>query len=102
MAENHPPSATGDAYAPSASPMNSIPEANARQIAQRIQAAAKALPGNVRLLPPPANVVDLVPEYRGYEYLVANDEIVIVQPSTRSVVEISTQAAGRRRWPRRT
>ena len=46
------------------------------------------LPGDVRLLPLPANVVDLVPEYRGYDYVVVNDEIVIVQPSTRNVVEI--------------
>jgi Protein of unknown function (DUF1236) len=53
-----------------------------------------ALPGDVRLLPLPANVVDLVPEYRGYEYVVVNDEIVIVQPSTRNVVEIIDTGGG--------
>ena len=46
------------------------------------------LPGEVNLLPLPATIVDLVPEYRGYDYVVVNDEIVIVQPSTRKVVEI--------------
>ena len=47
-----------------------------------------ALPGDVDLLPLPPDVVSLVPEYRGDDYVVVNDEIVIVQPSTRHVVEI--------------
>jgi hypothetical protein len=46
------------------------------------------LPGNVDLLPLPPAVVGLVPEYQGYEYVVVNDEIVIIQPSTRVVAEI--------------
>jgi Protein of unknown function (DUF1236) len=48
------------------------------------------LPGGVELLPLPPAVVSLVPEYQGYEYVVVNDEIVIVQPSTRMVVETIT------------
>ena len=46
------------------------------------------LPGDadVRALPPA--VVELAPEYQGYEYVVTKDEIVIVHPSTRRVVEI--------------
>ncbi len=47
-----------------------------------------ALPGDVTLEPLPPDVVSLVPEYRGYDFVVVNDEIVIVQPSTRHVVEI--------------
>jgi hypothetical protein len=39
-------------------------------------------------MPLPTNIVELVPEFRGYDYVVANDEIVIVQPSTRKVVEV--------------
>jgi hypothetical protein len=31
------------------------------------------------------------PEYRGYDYVVANDEVAIVQPSTRQVVEIISE-----------
>ena len=46
------------------------------------------LPGNVDVRPLPPSVVELVPEFRGYDYVVANDEIVIVQPSTRQVVEV--------------
>jgi hypothetical protein len=46
------------------------------------------LPGEVDLLALPPAIVSLVPEFQGYEYLVVNEEIVIVQPSTRMVVEI--------------
>ncbi len=53
-----------------------------------------ALPGNVRLMPLPTTVVDLVPEYRDYDYVLVNDEIVIVQPSTRHVVEIINTGGG--------
>jgi hypothetical protein len=48
------------------------------------------LPGEVELLPLPPAVVALVPEYQGYEYVVVNDQVVIVQPSTRMVVETIT------------
>jgi hypothetical protein len=46
------------------------------------------LPGDVELMPLPPSVVAIVPEYRGYDYVVVHDEIVIVQPSTRKVVEV--------------
>ena len=46
------------------------------------------LPSNLELLALPPAVVSLVPEYRDYEYVVVQDEIVIVEPSTRRVVEI--------------
>jgi hypothetical protein len=46
------------------------------------------LPGEVDLLPLPPAVASLVPEFQGYEYGVVNDEVVIVHPSTRMVVEI--------------
>ena len=62
------------------------------------------LPGEAELLPLPPAVVSLVPEYQGYEYVVVNDEVAIVQPSTRVVVEIITPtgvaAAPQRRRPR--
>jgi Protein of unknown function (DUF1236) len=47
-----------------------------------------ALPAAVALAPLPADVVDIVPEFRGYDYVVTNDEIVIVQPSSREVVDV--------------
>lgn len=46
------------------------------------------LPGEADLRPLPPPVVELVPEYRGYDYVVVNEEIFIVEPSTRRVVEI--------------
>jgi Protein of unknown function (DUF1236) len=51
-------------------------------------AVGSDLPGDadVRALPPA--VVQLAPEYRGYEYVVAHNEIFIVHPSTRRVVEV--------------
>jgi hypothetical protein len=48
------------------------------------------LPGEVELLPLPPAVVSLVPEYQGYEYVVVNEQVAVVQPSTRVVVEIIT------------
>jgi Protein of unknown function (DUF1236) len=48
------------------------------------------LPGEVELLPLPPAVVSLVPEYQGYEYVVVNEQVAIVQPSTRVVVEVIT------------
>ncbi len=52
------------------------------------------LPGDVDLMPLPPTIVDLVPEYRDYDYVVVNDEIVIVQPSTRHVVEVINTGGG--------
>jgi hypothetical protein len=52
------------------------------------------LPGNIDVLPLPPDVVELVPEYRDYDYVVVNDEIAIVQPSTRRVVEIIREGGG--------
>ena len=44
------------------------------------------LPVDVELLPLPPDVVELAPDYRGYDYVVVNDEIVFVDPATRAVV----------------
>jgi hypothetical protein len=46
------------------------------------------LPGELDVRPLPPAVIALVPEYRGYDYVVVRDEIVIVEPSTRRVVEM--------------
>ncbi|GEM_PF-1009046 len=36
--------------------------------------------------PLPDDIVSLVPQYRGYDFLLVNDEIVIVEPSTHRIV----------------
>jgi hypothetical protein len=54
------------------------------------------VPGSVRLVALPASVISLVPQYRTYQYFVANDQICIVDPSSHEIVDVvaaSDQAA---------
>ena len=44
------------------------------------------VPRDVRLQPLPADVVELVPQYRGYDFVLVKDEIVIVEPSSYKIV----------------
>jgi hypothetical protein len=45
-----------------------------------------AIPRDVRLSTLPADVVEIVPQYRGYSFVLVKDEIVIVEPSTYKIV----------------
>jgi len=48
-----------------------------------------ALPRSVHLYPVPAEIVTIVPEYRGYEYILLEDNrVAIVDPGTFEVVDI--------------
>ncbi|RUP08646.1 DUF1236 domain-containing protein [Hyphomicrobium sp.] len=48
-----------------------------------------ALPHSVHLYPVPAEIVTIVPEYRGYEYILLEDNrVAIVDPATFEVVDI--------------
>jgi hypothetical protein len=47
-----------------------------------------AIPREVVIRPLPPEIVTIVPEYRGYDYVVYNDEIIIIEPRTREVVYI--------------
>lgn len=47
-----------------------------------------AVPRDVRLQTLPADVVEVVPQYRGYNFFVVRDEIVIVEPSTSKIVTV--------------
>jgi hypothetical protein len=83
-----------------------LPHDRAARIAQTLTATARPqninvnvsvgadLPGDVDLLPLPPDVVELVPEFRGYDYVVVNDEIVFVDPSTRRVAEVIREGGG--------
>ena len=42
----------------------------------------------------PRDIVRVVPQYRDYEYTVVRDEIVIVEPRTRRVVEVLPREGG--------
>jgi len=51
----------------------------------------------VRLAPLPAEVVRIVPQYRNYQYVVVRDEIVIVEPRTKKIVEVIRKSGGSRK-----
>ena len=56
------------------------------------------LPRSVRLVALPASIIAIVPEYRSYHYVVVEDRICIVEPSSYEIVEvipISGQTASR-------
>ncbi|MBV9289972.1 MAG: DUF1236 domain-containing protein [Hyphomicrobiales bacterium] len=52
------------------------------------------LPGEVDLRPLPPAAFELAPEYRGFDYAVVHDQIAIIEPSTRRVVELIEVGAG--------
>ncbi|MBN9265696.1 MAG: DUF1236 domain-containing protein [Hyphomicrobium sp.] len=47
-----------------------------------------SVPRSVVLHPLPADIVEIVPAYRGYRYVYVRDEIVIVNPATFAVVAV--------------
>lgn len=51
-------------------------------------AVGVAVPTTVRFAPLPPRIVEIEPEWRGYDYFVYNQEIVIIEPGTRRVVAI--------------
>jgi hypothetical protein len=46
------------------------------------------IPQDVRLQTLPADVVEIVPQFRGYSFFVVRDEIVIVEPSSHRIVTV--------------
>jgi hypothetical protein len=46
------------------------------------------VPNTVTLYDVPATIVDILPQYRGFEYVVVRDELVIVDPETLEVVAV--------------
>jgi hypothetical protein len=47
-----------------------------------------AVPGRVHLAPVPAVLVGIHPAWKSYEYFVYEEEVIIVDPHTRKIVEI--------------
>jgi hypothetical protein len=45
-------------------------------------------PANVKLVSVSSDVVDVLPQFRGYSYFATREEIVIVEPSTKKVVAL--------------
>jgi hypothetical protein len=50
------------------------------------------VPTTVTLTPLPADIVTIVPQYRGYSFFVVRDEIVIVEPSTKKIVTVISRS----------
>ena len=46
------------------------------------------IPTNVRLYPLPQQVIVIYPEWRGYDYILVGDQIVIINPRTHEIVAI--------------
>jgi hypothetical protein len=46
------------------------------------------IPTNVHLYPLPVEVVEVYPQWRGYEYILVGDQIVIINPRTHEIVAI--------------
>ncbi len=46
------------------------------------------VPRDVRFQPLPADVMEILPQYRGYNFFVVRDDIVIVDPSTYKIVDV--------------
>ncbi len=53
-----------------------------------ISVGARVPRDRVRLQPLPAVIVETVPAYRGYLFFVVSDQIVVVQPSTYTIVDV--------------
>jgi hypothetical protein len=46
------------------------------------------VPRNVGLHPLPAEIVTIHPEWRGYEFFLVNDQIIVVNPRTLEIVDV--------------
>jgi hypothetical protein len=47
-----------------------------------------AVPTSVRLAPVPSVLVEVHPAWRSFEYFVYNDEVIVVDPHNRHIVEV--------------
>lgn len=61
----------------------------------RINVGATVPQSDITLVEVPDTIVRLVPEYRGYRYFVVENEIVIVEPGSRRIVEVIERGGGR-------
>ena len=46
------------------------------------------VPGSVRIYGVPQSIVDIVPQYRGFDYIIVGNDLLIVDPSTLQIVYI--------------
>ncbi len=46
------------------------------------------IPRTTRIYGVPQSIVDIVPQYRGFDYIVSNKNLLIVDPNTRGIVYV--------------
>ena len=46
------------------------------------------VPRTLELRPVPTRIVEIVPQYRGYDFVLVRDEVVIVEPRTHKIVDV--------------
>ena len=46
------------------------------------------VPHTVHVYPLPIEIVEIVPQYRGYDYIVVGDEMLIIDPITLEIVAV--------------
>ena len=46
------------------------------------------IPASVQFYDPPARFVEIDPEFRGYKIVVLDDEILVIDPVTREIVDV--------------
>jgi hypothetical protein len=46
------------------------------------------VPDTVEVYEIPDTIVDIVPEYRGFDYIVVRDELLIIDPDTLEIVAV--------------
>lgn len=51
-------------------------------------AVGTAIPNTVRVYPVPARIVSIIPEYRGFDYIVVKHDLIIIDPATLQIVAV--------------
>jgi hypothetical protein len=54
-----------------------------------------AVPDNITLHPLPTEIIAILPQYRGYDFLVVKNEFVIVEPRTHNIVDVVERGGAR-------
>lgn len=52
------------------------------------------VPESVHHRPLPEDIITIAPQYRGYDYVMVRDEVVIIEPRTRKVVTVIREGSG--------
>jgi len=102
------PSATGQAAGQSSGQTASLTDQQRTKISTSISQAnvqplrnvnftvsvGTAVPSSVRFYPVTRAMIDVYPQYRGYSFVVVNEEIIIIEPRTRKIVQVIPHQGG--------